>query len=559
MASKKFTVSCAGVVVYVAYKTVLKGASLGTLGLLWFLLLTVPWLLQLLFRVLFYNNFLSPYRHLPLPSDRPHWFFGHFYRLHNEKLPGNAQLKWFEENPESSFVRYYGIFRSERLAPTTHAALQTILQTASYSFVKPDLTRKTLALIIGDGLLNAEGDSHKRQRKLLMPAFSFGHIKSLTPVFVEKSLALSKHIARMLDNDAAVSDDKLSTPGEKIIDIDPLVHATTLDIIFKAGFGTEFNALENEDDKLVQAYRNVFITRKVTNWWRFQVAMEVFFGPGVIPTERNRTVKASKRIIEKFATDLIREKQQKQKIATTFGKSASTTDKDILNILIAEGKGALTEHEIRNNLMTFLAAGHETTSSATVIALYLLSKHPEIQAKLRAEIREHIPEYPSYRTGDKIDSLASLTYEKIESMKYLNNVCRESLRLIPPVPVTSRLAAEDTMVDGVLVKKGTLIFIVITAINRLKSLWGEDATKFDPDRWNNMSPEALSPYSFLTFIQGPRSCIGRRFSEIEFKCLLIALIGRFEFGERNPGEELALRSMITTKFVNGLSLKVKYA
>ncbi|KAK9486053.1 cytochrome P450 [Lipomyces starkeyi] len=559
MASKKFTISCAGIVVYVAYKTVFKGASLGTLGLLWFLLLTVPWLSQALFRVLVYNNFLSPYRHLPQPSDRPHWFFGHFYHLHNEQLPGNSQLRWLEENPESPFVRYYGIFKRERLAPRSHAALQTILQTASYSFVKPDLTRKTLALIVGDGLINAEADSHRRQRKLLMPAFSFGHIKSLTPVFVEKSLALSKHIAGILDNDDVVSDEKLSSPGEKIIDLDPLVHATTLDIIFKAGFGTEFNALQNEDDKLVQAYRNVFTMRKITNWWRFEMAMEVFFGPGVIPTKRNKTVKASKRIIEKFATDLIREKQQKQKIATTFGKPASTTDKDILNILIAEGKGALTDHEIRNNLMTFLAAGHETTSSATAIALYLLSKHPEVQSKLRAEIREHIPEYASYRSGDNTDPLASLTYEKIESMKYLNNFCRESLRLIPPVPVTSRQAAEDTMVDGVLVKKGTLIFIVIAAINQLKSLWGEDADKFNPDRWNNMSAEALSPYSFLTFIQGPRSCIGRRFSEIEFKCLLIALIGRFEFGERNPGEELALRSMVTTKFANGLSLTVNYA
>ncbi|KAK9430534.1 cytochrome P450 [Lipomyces doorenjongii] len=543
MASKKFTVSCAGVVVYVAYKTVLKDTALGTLGILWLLLVTVPWVSRALFRVLIYNNFLSPYRHLPQPSDRPHWFFGHFYLLHNEQLQGNAQLKWFEENPESSFVRYYGSFRSERLAPKSHAALQTILQTASYSFVKPDFARKSLAIVVGDGLLNAEGDSHKRQRKLLMPAFSFGHIKSLTPVFVEKSLALSKHIASMLDNDAAVSDERVFKPGEKIIDLDPLVHATTLDIIFNAGFGTEFNALENEDDKLVLAYRNVFTVPQITNWSMFQMALEVIFGPGVIPTKRNKTVKASKRIIEKFATDLIREKQQQQKIATTFGKR----------------KGALTEHEIRNNLMTFLAAGHETTSSATVIALYLLSKHPEIQAKLRAEIREHIPEYASYRTGDKIDSLASLTYEKIESMKYLNNVCRESLRLIPPVPVTSRLAAEDTVVDGVLVKKGTLIRISIAAINQLKSFWGEDTDKFNPERWNDMSDEALSPYSFLTFIQGPRSCIGRRFSEIEFKCLLIALIGRFEFGERNPGEELALSSMVTSKFVDGLPLKVKFA
>ncbi|KAK9324237.1 cytochrome P450 [Lipomyces orientalis] len=559
MVSLKFVVSCAGLVVYVAHKTILKGASLGTLGLLWFLLLAAPWVLRALFRVIIYNNFLSPYRQLPQPSDKAHWFFGHVVHLHNEGMPGTSQLKWLEEHPESSFIRYYGFFRVERLAPRSHAALQTILQTASYTFVKPDLTRKSLALVVGDGLLNAEGDSHKRQRKLLMPAFSFGHIKSLTPVFLEKSLALSKHIAGILDAGAVASDGKVAGPAEKVIDVDPLIHSTTLDVIFKAGFGTEFNALENEDDELVQAYRNVFTVRKITNWLRLEIAMDIFFGPGVIPTKRNKTVKASKRIIEKFATDLIREKQQKQKIASTFGKTASSTDKDILNILIEEGKGAWTEHEIRNNLMTFLAAGHETTSSATMIALYLLSKNPDVQSRLRNEIREHIPEYASYRSGDNTDPLASLTYEQIESMKYLNNVCRESLRLIPPVPVTSRQATEDIMVDGVLVKKGTIIFVVIAAINQLKSFWGDDADKFNPDRFDNLPPDALSPYSFLTFIQGPRSCIGRRFSEIEFKCLLIALVGRFEFAERNPGEDIKVRSAVTTKFVDGLSLKVKFA
>ncbi|KAJ8099130.1 cytochrome P450 [Lipomyces tetrasporus] len=558
MVSLKVIVSCAGLVVYVAHRTILKGASLGTLGLLWFFLLAAPWVLRALFRVLIYNNFLSPYGHLPQPSDKAHWFFGHAVHLYNEGFPGTCQLKWLEERPESSFIRYYGVFRVERLVPRSHAALQTILQTASYTFVKSNLARKSLALVLGDGLLNAEGDSHKRQRRLLMPAFSFGHIKSLTPVFLEKSLALSKRIAGILDGGAVVSDGKVAGPAEKIIDVDPLIHLTTLDVIFKAGFGTEFNALENEDHELVQAYRNVFTVRKVTTWLRIQVAMEILFGPGVIPTKRNLTVKASKKIIEKFATDLIREKQQKQKIASTFGKAASSTDKDILNILIEEGKGAWTEREIRNNLMTFLAAGHETTSSATTIALYLLSKNPDVQSKLRAEIREHIPEYASYRSGDNTDPLASLTYERIESMKYLNNVCRESLRLIPPVPVTTRQAAEDIMVDGVLVKKGTQIFIVITAINQLKSFWGEDANKFNPDRWDNLPPDALSPYSFLSFIQGPRSCIGRRFSEIEFKCLLIALVGRFEFAERNPGEDLKIRSAVTSKFVDGLSMKVKF-
>ncbi|KAK9237630.1 cytochrome P450 [Lipomyces kononenkoae] len=547
MASTKFIVSCAGAAVYVAYKTILPGASLGTLALLWFLLLTVPQLFRPLFRVLIYNNFLSPYLQLPQPTDKPHWFFGHAYHLLNEAFPGAAQIRWLEEHPKSPFIRYLGFFQVERLAPRSHAALQTILQTASYTFVKPKMTREALALIIGDGLLNAEGDSHKRQRKLLMPAFSFGHIKSLTPVFVEKALALSNHIA-----------DRLGTDAEKVFDVDPMVHSTTLDVIFKAGFGTEFNALDNDDHPLVQAYRHAFTVQKITNWLRFEVALDRIFGPGVIPTSRNRRIAASKKVIGKFAADLIQEKKQKQKIASTFGKTTSTNDKDILSILIQEGKDAWTDREIINNLMTFLAAGHETTSSATSIALYLLAKHPEVQSKLRAEIREHIPEIVSYRSGDKTDLVASLTYEKVESLKYLNNFCRESLRIIPPVPITSRQATEDIMVDGVLIKKGTLVFIVIAAINQLKSVWGDDADKFNPDRWNNLSPEALSPYSFLTFIQGPRSCIGRRFSEIEFKCLLIALIGRFEFAERNPGEEVALRSVVTTKFVDGLPLKVKY-
>jgi cytochrome P450 len=205
-----------------------------------------------------------------------------------------------------------------------------------------------------------------------------------------------------------------------------------------------------------------------------------------------------------------------------------------------------------------MAAGHETTSSALTWASYLLSKHPDIQDRLRTEIQQYIPD-PGFLQSSNFD-VASL----LESMPYLNGVCNEVLRLYPTIPVTARLSVRDTTVAGAFIPKGTMLFIVPWAINRNPQLWGEDAEDFIPTRWIDkstgratMNGGADSNFAFLTFLHGPRSCIGERFARAELRALLTAFVGHFEMAMADPNEEVIVGGTITSKPVNGMRLKLK--
>lgn len=121
--------------------------------------------------------------------------------------------------------------------------------------------------------------------------------------------------------------------------------------------------------------------------------------------------------------------------------------------------------------------------------------------------------------------------------------------------ITNRVAAVTDEVNGITIPKGTNIFIPISAINSDKTVWGPDVDEFMPDRWENL-PKTVTKYNYLTFLQGPRSCIGRRFAEIEMKVLLIALIQRFRFDEIVKGRPVEKNILITTRPKNGMHLKI---
>lgn len=148
--------------------------------------------------------------------------------------------------------------------------------------------------------------------------------------------------------------------------------------------------------------------------------------------------------------------------------------------------------------------------------------HPKVQSRLRQEIREHLP---------SPESGAEVTAAEIERLPYLNAVCSEILRYFPPVPLAAqREAIKDTTVLGHVIPKGTHIYVFPWATNHDQALWGPDASVFDPERWiKDPSGGKISNFADLTFIHGPRGCIGERFARGEFASLLGAFVGRFEF------------------------------
>ena len=194
--------------------------------------------------------------------------------------------------------------------------------------------------------------------------------------------------------------------------------------------------------------------------------------------------------------------------------------------------GGFSTDDLVNHLMTFLAAGHETTASSLTWALCMLCQHPEMQTRLREEVQTHL------NASLDRDTKTTITPHEIDNLPYLNAVTSEVLRLFPPVPLLFRVAAEDNVILGQHIPKGTAIILPPWAVNADKSLWGEDAAEFDPGRW--MRPGTAhtggvdSNYPFLTFLHGPRSCIGQGFAKSELACLLAAWVGTFETRFADP-------------------------
>ena len=198
---------------------------------------------------------------------------------------------------------------------------------------------------------------------------------------------------------------------------------------------------------------------------------------------------------------------------------------------------------------------HETTASALTWGCYLLTLYPDVQERLRAEIRERIP------TGK-----SSITYNDLESMPLLNGVCQEVLRLYPTVPATIRESINDTIVAGKHVPKGTRIILCPYAINRSPEFWGASGDDFVPERWididknGNPTPNnnggASTNYAQITFLHGQRSCIGKDFARAELRCAMAGVVGRFRFEMQDPKQEIHIAGAVTTKPVEGMHLKM---
>jgi cytochrome P450 len=259
--------------------------------------------------------------------------------------------------------------------------------------------------------------------------------------------------------------------------------------------------------------------------------------------KRNQDISEASGVIKSVCLSLIQGKREK------LGKGV--TDRDILSVALESG--GFSDDDLVNQMMTFLVAGHETTASSLVWSVYLMCKHPEIQERLRAEIHSHLP--------NLLDGESTITSTDIDCLPYLNAVCSEVLRLFPPVSLTVRETVRDTTILGHVLPKGTSIIIPPWAVNTSKALWGSNSTEFDPGRWTGTGKAntggAESNYSFLTFLHGPRSCIGQAFAKAELACLLAAWIGTFETTLGDPKFVPEIRGGISAKPHGGLHVIVK--
>jgi len=489
----------------------------------------IQWFAQLAWQIIVYPLFLSPLRHLPQPPNA-NPILGHFKRIFKEPT-GEPQRDWIDTVKNDGVLYYRFLFNEPRVFVTTPRAIAEVLVQRNYEFIKPARLRTGLGRVLGIGILLAEGDEHKRQRKLLMPAFSFRHVKDLYPIFWDKSKEMTNTISKHI---------KSSPDESSVVEIREWASRATLDIIGLAGCGRDFEALADPDSPLNLTYKSIFASGRGAQLVQLFLNMLPFWLVKALPLKRNDEIGKAVATIKSTARDLIAEKRKKM-------EKGESKQVDILSV--AMESGGFSDEDLVNQLMTFLAAGHETTASAMSWAVYLFCKHPEVQAKLREEIREHL------------DLNGEINSADIDRLPYLNAVLNEVNRIFPPVPLTIREAAHDTTIQGHFIPASTTVIICPWAINTSKHLWGDDAREFKPERWlgpgRANTGGAESNYAITTFLHGPRSCIGQGFAKAEFACLVASLVGRFEMEFEGGDWELQIQGGITARPKGGLRVRMR--
>lgn len=283
---------------------------------------------------------------------------GEFTKL-VEAEPGEAHLLWLDKyrNP-TGLVSYPVLFYTRRVMPTTSSTIQHIL-TNSDIYIKPELERRTLENILGQGLLTAEGDLHKRQRKVLSPAFGTGYVREIVPIFTEKA-----------DHLVAILEAQLNSQKAEGIEVFGLLSRCTLDIIGSAGevlfrlpahnlgFGYEFNTLQTPNDAFAKAYTIILQQLDISRKFNIATAYLPFLLK--LPFPRVLEASAARKLIVEYARSLVQDKEGTRRAG-----------KDILSLMVAENEkaaGTLAEMDLVDQCLTFLLAGHETTSTAVIFS-----------------------------------------------------------------------------------------------------------------------------------------------------------------------------------------------
>uniref|UniRef100_A0A8C1SNJ7 Cholesterol 24-hydroxylase n=1 Tax=Cyprinus carpio TaxID=7962 RepID=A0A8C1SNJ7_CYPCA len=360
-------------------------------------------------------------------------------------------------------------------------------------------------------LTAADHDVWYRQRRIMDPAFSSTYLRSLMGTFNEMSERLMDHLEEIADT---------KTP----VVMHDLVNCVTLDVICKVAFGVDLNFLKQTDSP-------------------FQNAVELCLR-GMVLDLRDPFF-AVRKFIRRYSRDaaeLLRKTGEKwiQKRKTAI-ENGEDVPKDILTQILKtaeeEKVNSAKDHEqMLDNFVTFFIAGQETTANQLSFAIMELGRHPEIYKRAKAEVDEIL--------GTKRD----ISYEDLGKFTYLSQVLKETLRLYPTAPGTSRWLHEDMVINGLKIPGGCSVAFSSYVSQRM-DMYFKDPLKFDPERFDVNAPKPY--YCYYPFALGPRTCLGQVFSQMEAKVVLAKLLQRFEFS-LVPGQSFDIKDTGTLRPKSGV-------
>ena len=385
--------------------------------------------------------------------------------------------------------------------------VRSVLVTNARSYGKSTIQYSALSLVTGEGLLSADTAEWKRQRPMVQPAF---HRETLTTIV--------SHVATAAER--IIEDWNALTEGA-VVDIDAAIMNAALEVVGHALFGSD---LSTDADVLTTATLDaldVVIAR----------ARVPITPPAWVPTPGNRKLSSSVAALDRAVHSML------------DSRGVREVPADMLDLLITarddEGH-ALTETEIRDQVVTFIVAGHETVASALTWTFALLAENPEVMRLLQAE-------------ADAVLGGNAAQFADYQRLPYARAVIDETLRLYPPAWLITRNSLGDDVLGGFEVPEGSLIIMSPWLLHRHPGVWA-NPDRFDPQRFIDGE---IDRSAFIPFGAGPRQCIGRDFAYVEAVLLLSSLVAHFDLEYPAGQQRPPAVPLVTMRPANGLHLRVR--
>jgi cytochrome P450 len=416
----------------------------------------------------------------------------------------------------------YGDIGCVRVGPLRHYFVihpdhvQHVLQERNRNYVKGPIIARTKVLI-GEGLFTSEGDFWRRQRRLAQPAFHRARIAA----FADMMTACGRD---MLDSWAGAA------ASGTTFDLAAETSRVTLRVVGKALFSLD---LQGEAASVGQALVEAldFVTHRTFN----------LLVPSMwVPTGRIRRFRRALAVLDDMVLRIVHERRR---------ASDPSAAQDLLGMLIAArdeetGEG-MTDRQLRDEVMTFVLAGHETTAVSLAWIWYLLARHPAVEHRLRDEVATTL--------GGRTPTL-----DDLPRLPYARMVVEESMRLYPPLWAFGRQALEEDQIGGYRIAAGAPLNVIPWLTHRHPDFW-PDPGCFDPERFAPERAAARHRFAYLPFSGGPRLCIGSEFALMEAVLLLAMTVQRYRIALADPERPIVPDVKVTLRPRGGIPVRIRPA
>ncbi|MBV0900462.1 cytochrome P450 [Haloarcula salina] len=362
--------------------------------------------------------------------------------------------------------------------------IEAVLTDEHGRFEKHDESTEQLEEFVGQGLLNSEGELWERQREAIQPAFFMEQIKRYGDIMVDRAEAAVDRLSRGVS-----------------VDVQEQMLRTTLEILVECMFGEDidlearglYDAVEAVQEPLQPA--NQPVTFLVPDW---------------VPVPMRRRAQRAQAHIEREIDDILRERRW------------SDSDRNDLLAMLLNSDAPMSDQQIRDEMLTFLFAGHETTALTLTYVWDLLSRTPDAEARLHEELDDVLAGRP--------------TVEDVFAFEYTEAVVREAMRLYPAAHEIRRQPVEDVEIGGYTLPEGSLVVLPTWVLHRDERFWDEPE-QFRPERW--LGDADRPAFAYFPFGGGPRRCIGQQFAMTEAQLVVATMADRVTFEREYDDLELS--------------------